>query len=259
MKSTAMRYALCGVVTVLVPQLGCGIRYQFGTPPPAVHLADPVRRCTAANQIVVRGALAQVRDTRQVFWYLRDARQTLQGLTFYRGGQRLRPRQVLALLRNPTLDRDYMEQYQRRARKATSYTAIGGTLVGAGLAGTFGGLTAVLAGIRYTQDNEKLWRRHLVGGLTAIIVGGVLSTVGGFLVRDGLRRKDLAKSRLGIFIAPSLRPALQRAIAHYNRWIAQRCAQATPGTAAPPHTTAPPTMPPTKAPPPPPPPPPPQP
>jgi hypothetical protein len=199
-------------------------------------------------------------------------RGTLYGLTFYQGGKRINPQQVLAVLQDPALEQEYNKKLEEYRSKASRARAVAITVIVFQVVGV-ATMFSALAFVGYDEDDDSEPNRTPA---YALLGGGAALCVTGAIIWGAAPPRAAPQFhyelRRNMFVDTSLVERLAYSLLRYNRRVASSCGYTgpveipmpahfkalAPRAAPQPSATQPPRNPPPRNPPPPAPPPPPQ-
>ena len=236
---------------------GCvGVTFQFGDAPVALERTTAADRCIADQQLVVRPATAEYPTRQNVGGgVMITTTYRHEGVAFFKGSRRLSAEAALRELARPDLQAAYQARYRDELAVGRSRLRTGKITFGVGSALTVGGLAAMMASIPVRSDDRKGSAALLWTGLGMTLVGVVVAGVGVSYWGAGRRSANVGESHQQLFLSRELEGDLYRAIAEYNRRVAQQCGRPEgpqtlppPGTPALPGTPLPPGPPPRKTP-----------
>lgn len=219
-------FALLGLVAFS----GCMPSYQFESRPLPPMPRNDAERCYSKERIEVTSGNAR--------WSYTDSSSTgysttyrthnfsAGGLTFYRNGERLRPKEVLELLDDGELQGEYTKKLDSTSSAHTAYPI----LRNSALVMAFGGLALsgvalgqVLSWSQEERANNSIPVTLWIGAGLAVAsaVPAILSST----TYEGAITHDRARE---MFDERNLIPRLQEAIQRFNLKAAERCGLPTP-------------------------------
>lgn len=217
-------------VTALVLSLvsgGCSLSFKFGKAPPALARPTKLAACVWNHAIRIRPAWSSTQREYNPDTRVNRARKS-RAWTFYRGRRRIKAEDVLRILRDARLQKDYRAIWAAAARRGYHRVLGSSTALAAALAlGIAGGvmLHGLFGPTPSSSSEAKAESNRHTAGFVLIGVAVVASVFLPILMKVGYRDVRAAEAFRTLFISSEHESAMRMAVARYNLRVKKVCRQ----------------------------------